>query len=163
MPLVRDILLNSNRASTLFNVKFDENHPAIPSLERHEIIGEKVRAASQRSRVRDLHDRYPLAGLRFDRTLVRQIAELKWWETNFALDPTAFLAGVEAGHYDWSDLHRLLKKGREIQPSMIIHGVQKNYAYLNELRPEERLLAEDPYQRQKKVYRAVLAKVQNAM
>ena len=29
MPLVRGILLNFNRAPTLFNVKFDENHPAL--------------------------------------------------------------------------------------------------------------------------------------
>ena len=29
MPLVRGILLNSNRASTLFNVNIDENHLAL--------------------------------------------------------------------------------------------------------------------------------------
>ncbi len=37
--------------------------PAIPSLDLHEIIGEKIRAASQRSRVRDLYDLYQLACL----------------------------------------------------------------------------------------------------
>jgi len=35
--------------------------PPVPSLDLHEMIGEKVRAAVQRSRVRDLYDLYQLA------------------------------------------------------------------------------------------------------
>lgn len=126
--------------------------PAVPSLELHEIIGEKIRAASQRSRVRDLYDIYQLAGLRFDRTRVRKIAVLKCWETNFTFDPASFLAGIETGQYDWSDLRRLLRKGREVQPAVIMRGVRENYAFLSELGSEEALLAGDPYQRQKKAY-----------
>jgi predicted nucleotidyltransferase component of viral defense system len=136
--------------------------PAVPSLELHEIIGEKIRAASQRSRVRDLYDIYQLAGLRFDRTRVRKIAVLKCWETNFTFDPASFLAGIETGQYDWSDLRRLLRKGREVQPAVIMRGVRENYAFLSELGSEEALLAGDPYQRQKKAYQAVLAEVQFA-
>ena len=136
--------------------------PAVPSLELHEIIGEKIRAASQRSRVRDLYDIYQLAGLRFDRTRVRKIAVLKCWETNFTFDPASFLAGIETGQYDWSDLRRLLRKGREVQPALIMRGVRENYAFLSELGSEEALLAGDPYQRQKKAYQAVLAEVQFA-
>ena len=136
--------------------------PAVPSLELHEIIGEKIRAASQRSRVRDLYDIYQLAGLRFDRTRGRKIAVLKCWETNFTFDPASFLAGIETGQYDWSDLRRLLRKGREVQPAVIMRGVRENYAFLSELGSEEALLAGDPYQRQKKAYQAVLAEVQFA-
>ena len=136
--------------------------PAVPSLELHEIIGEKIRAASQRSRVRDLYDIYQLAGLRFDRTRVRKIAVLKCWETNFTFDPASFLAGIETGQYNWSDLRRLLRKGREVQPAVIMRSVRENYAFLSELGSEEALLAGDPYQRQKKAYQAVLAEVQFA-
>jgi predicted nucleotidyltransferase component of viral defense system len=134
--------------------------PSVPSLELHEVISEKIRAASQRSRVRDLYDLYQLAGLRFDRSCVRRIAVLKCWETNFTFDPAAFLAGIEAGQYDWSDLRRLLRKGREIQPAVIIRGVRENYAFLSELSPVEALLAGDPYQRQRKAYQTVLAEIQ---
>lgn len=136
--------------------------PAIPSLDLHEIIGEKIRAASQRNRVRDLYDLYQLGEQRFDRTRVRRIAVLKCWETNFILNPAAFLTGIETGQYDWSDLRRLLRKGREIQPAVIMHGVQKKFAFLNEMSPDEALLAGDPYQRQKKAYQDVLTKVQVA-
>lgn len=136
--------------------------PAVPSLDLHEIIGEKIRAAFQRSRVRDLYDLYQLADQRFDRARVRRIAVLKCWETNSIFDPAAFLAGIEAGQYDWSDLRRLLRKGREIQPTVIMRGVQKDYSFLNELSQEETLLAGDQYRRQEKAYQAVIDEVQLA-
>jgi len=134
--------------------------PAVPSLDLQEIIGEKIRAAWQRSRVRDLYDLYQLADQRYDRDRVRRIAVLKCWETNSIFDPAAFLAGIESGQYDWADLRRLLRKGREIQPAVIVRGVQKGYAFLNELSQEESLLAADPYRRLEKAYRAVIADVQ---
>ena len=40
----------------------------------HEVIGEKVRAAVQRSRVRDLYDLYQLARQPYNRDVVRRIA-----------------------------------------------------------------------------------------
>jgi predicted nucleotidyltransferase component of viral defense system len=52
--------------------------PVIPTLDLHEIIGEKIRATAQRSRIRDLYDLYQFASLRFDRNIVRRIAILKW-------------------------------------------------------------------------------------
>jgi hypothetical protein len=130
--------------------------PVVPSLDLHEIIGEKIRAAVQRSRVRDLYDLYQLANHRFDRDLVRRIAVVKCWETNFAFNPTTFLDGINEGHYDWNDLRRLVRRGWEIPPEKIINGVRKGYAFLGSLTPEEALLANDPYSRQQKVYRQLL-------
>ena len=49
----------------------------VPSLDLHEAVGEKVRAAAQRSRVRDLYDLYQLARQPYDRHLVRRIAIVK--------------------------------------------------------------------------------------
>ena len=135
--------------------------PAVSSLHLHEIIGEKIRAASQRSRVRDLYDLYQLADQRFDRARVRWIAVLKCWETNFIFDPAIFLGGMGTGQYDWADLRRLLRRGWEIQPDVIIKGVQKEYAFLQGLSPDETLLAGDPYCRQRKAYRTVVAGLQN--
>lgn len=48
--------------------------PVVPTLDLHEIIGEKIRAAAQRSRIRDLYDLYQFASLRFDWNIVRRIA-----------------------------------------------------------------------------------------
>lgn len=126
--------------------------PQTPSLDFHEIIGEKIRAAAQRSRVRDLYDLYQLANRRFDRDLVRRIAVIKCWETNFSFDPAVFLESVRTGRYNWADLRRLVRRGWQIHPESIIQGVQSGYAFLNELSSDEILLAADPYRREHQSY-----------
>jgi len=114
--------------------------PQVPSLDLHEIIGEKVRAAAQRSRVRDLFDLYQFAKRQFNRSTVRKIAVIKCWETNFAFDPVNFLASLRDGHYDWFDLRRLVRRGWDIQAEAIINQVQDGFAFLSDLTSEEALL-----------------------
>jgi predicted nucleotidyltransferase component of viral defense system len=126
--------------------------PLVSSLDLHEIIGEKIRAAAQRSRVRDLYDLHQFGNQRFDRNLVRRIAVLKCWETNFSFQPDKFLDSIHSGKYDWNDLRRLLRRGWEISPETIINGVRTSYAFLKELTAEEALLAGDPYRREHQLY-----------
>lgn len=126
--------------------------PEPPALDVHEIIGEKVRAAAQRNRVRDLYDLYQFTRVRFDRALVRRIAVLKCWETRYAFDPAAFLAGLPQAHYEWPDLRRLIRRGAAVGPEEIIRGVQQGYAFLGELTEDEASLAGDPYGRQRQLY-----------
>jgi predicted nucleotidyltransferase component of viral defense system len=130
--------------------------PEIPSLNLHEIIGEKVRAAAQRTRVRDVFDLYQIAKRQFNRPTVRKIAVIKCWETNFAFDPEAFLANIRGGQYDWFDLRRLVRRGWDIEAETIIEQVQEGFAFLSDLTPEESLLARDPYRRQQEVYRVLV-------
>jgi len=126
--------------------------PEIPSLDLHEIIGEKVRAAAQRNRVRDLFDLYQFATRQFDRPAVRKIAVIKCWETNFAFDPEIFLASLRDGNFDWLDLRRLVQRGWDIPPEEIIDKVQTGFGFLSDLTSEEAVLAGDPYRRQHRVY-----------
>ena len=130
--------------------------PAVPSLDLHEIMGEKIRVAAQRSRVRDLFDLYQLANQPVDHSLVRRIAVIKCWETNFTFNPTAFLAGLDSGQYDWGDLRRLVRRGWQFSPEMIISGVRRDYAFLEELTPEEAVLAGDPYRREQQTYQMMV-------
>jgi len=111
-----------------------------------------VRAAAQRSRVRDLYDLYEFTRVRFDRTLVRRITVLKCWETRFAFDPAAFLVGLPQAHYEWPDLRRLIRRGVAVSPEEILRGVQQGYAFLGELTEDEAALAGDPYGRQRQLY-----------
>jgi hypothetical protein len=126
--------------------------PEPPALDLHEIIGEKVRAAAQRSRVRDLYDLHQFTRVRFHRELVRRITVLKCWESRFALDPAAFLAGLPQAHYEWQDLRRLIRRGAAVNPEEILRGVQQGYAFLEQMTEEETLLAGDPYGRQQQLH-----------
>jgi len=128
----------------------------VPALDLHEIMGEKVRAAMQRSRVRDLYDLYQLAQRPYARGLVRHIAILKCWETRYAFEPDAFLSDLPSGRYDWADLSRLVRRDRLAPPDEIIRSVQQSYAFLAELDPDEARLAADPYGRERRVYRRLI-------
>ena len=130
--------------------------PDIPALSLFEVIGEKVRAAVQRTRVRDLYDLYQLAYQPFDRDVVRRVAIIKCWETHYAFDPVAFLAGLPEGKHDWSDLSRLVRRDRLAAPDEIIRAVQEAYAFLGEMTEEEARLASDPYGREVQVYNQLL-------
>ena len=126
--------------------------PVVPALDLHEVIGEKIRAAAQRSRVRDLYDLYQLAHQPYDRARVRRIAILKCWETRYAFDPTAFLDSLSERKYDWFDLGRLVRRDRLIAPDEILQGLRQAYAFLRELTSEEARLAADPYGRESEAY-----------
>ena len=134
--------------------------PAVPTLNIHEIIGEKIRATAQHSRVRDLYDLYQFTSLPFDRNIVRRIAILKCWETSYALDPAVFLSNLSKRQYDWADLARLIKPSKSLTPSTIFEGIQCGYQFLSEMDLEESTIARDTYRRERKMYQNLLISLQ---
>jgi predicted nucleotidyltransferase component of viral defense system len=128
----------------------------VPALDLHEVIGEKVRAAAQRTRVRDLYDLYQFAHQPYDRDVVRTIAVVKCWETRYALEPAAFLDSLPNGNYDWADLNRLVRPNDLVDPDDIVREVQRGYAFLCEMTEGEKRLAADPYGRERQIYRRLV-------
>ncbi len=126
--------------------------PLTPALHLHEMLGEKIRAATQRCRVRDLYDLYQFARQPYNRSQVRRIAVLKCWETHSLFDPQAFLESLPVAKYDWADLKRLVRREQLLAPDTLIQEVQQAYGFLCELTPEEVELAADPYGRQTHTY-----------
>lgn len=131
--------------------------PLVPTLDLHEIIGEKIRATAQRSRIRDLYDLYQFTSLRFDRSIVRRIAIIKCWETNFSIDPTVFLHTLPEKKYDWADLERLVRHGHTLTSDAIFKKLQHDYRFLGEMDEDEAVLASDPYRRERTTYQRMLA------
>jgi hypothetical protein len=95
----------------------------------------------------------------YDRQLVRRIAVVKCWETRYSFEPAAFLAGLSTGNYDWSDLARLVRRNRLVAPDELIRSVQDGYRFLENLTPEEAQLAADPYGREVRRYRELVATI----
>ena len=134
----------------------DVQRPRVLALDLHEIVGEKVRAAAQRARVRDVYDLYQFADKPYDRDTVRQIAVIKCWETHYAFDPDAFLGGLADTRYDWGDLARLVRRDVSPRPQLIVETVRDAYAFLKDFTPEEAQLACDPYGREVQLYRRLV-------
>lgn len=150
---IRPIPLRHERYFDWLNI----TPPVVPALDLHEVIGEKIRAAVQRTRVRDLYDLYLLAQQPYDRSVVRRVAIVKCWETRYVFAPEAFLADLPAGKYNWTDLARLVRRERLAGPDEIIRHVQRGYAFLSTLTAEEVLLAADPYGRETRIYQQLVA------
>jgi len=122
--------------------------PRVLALDPHEIIGEKIRAAVQRARVRDVFDLYQFADRPYDRGTVRRVAVMKCWETRYAFDPVAFLDTLTSRRYDWADLGRLVRGADLPRPDHMVRSIQGAYGFLKDLSAEEARLAQDPYGRE---------------
>ncbi|MEX0641166.1 MAG: nucleotidyl transferase AbiEii/AbiGii toxin family protein [Pirellulales bacterium] len=117
---------------------------AIASLNEHEILAEKIRAAYQRAKVRDLHDLFVYSTRVFDRDLVRRLAVIKLWQARDVFDPAQFFARIkQKDKYDWNDLQRLVRSRTQLDGDQIIAQTVSGYQFLNELTVGEIVLAGD--------------------
>jgi predicted nucleotidyltransferase component of viral defense system len=124
---------------------------AIPCLAVEEVIAEKIRAASQRSKIRDLYDLSEIARRPLQKELIRSLAVLKLWESGgLGLDFARFRARIEGGSdYDLMDLKNLLRKDQSLDLSVMIARVIEGFKFLGQLTDSERALANDSTQRQR--------------
>ena len=117
----------------------------IPCLAHEEVLSEKIRAASQRSKIRDLHDLSQAVNMKFDRELTRSLAVIKLWESDKDnLDYDKFAKQVEGGKdYDLNDLRNLLRKDEQPDLKAMIKRVIENYRWLGQATDLEKTIAQD--------------------
>lgn len=115
----------------------------VRSLEAVEMIAEKVRAAFQRVKVRDLYDLHRFATTPFNGELLRRLAVLKLWQARDPFDPDALFEKLRGGDYDWADIQRLVRASDRIEPAEIIAGVETRFAVLRQLTELEQQVISD--------------------
>jgi predicted nucleotidyltransferase component of viral defense system len=132
---------------------------AIPCLAFEETVAEKIRAASQRSKIRDLHDLSEVSAREIDRPLIRSLAVLKLWESGGpGLDYGRFSERVRgAGDYDAGDLAHLLRKDQKPDLEAMMKRVLEGFRFLSDLSDAERLLAADTQQERQQEADALIA------
>jgi predicted nucleotidyltransferase component of viral defense system len=106
---------------------------AVYCMYKEELLSEKLRAALQRIRSRDLYDLYLFTKQHYDRNIVKKLAVIKCWNVKEPFDPKALLKKVTDEEYDWDDLKRLVRKGNLPSPENLIESVSKEYSYLKDL------------------------------
>lgn len=115
----------------------------VRSLDATEMIAEKVRAACQRVKVRDLYDLHRFATTPFDGELLRRLAVLKLWQARDPFDPGGFFSKLRSGVYDWEDIHRLVRLSERVEPGEILASVESRFAVLRRLTELERRVIAD--------------------
>jgi predicted nucleotidyltransferase component of viral defense system len=118
----------------LFNVR---------SLEPIEMIAEKIRAAFQRAKVRDLYDLHRFSTRPFDSELLRRLVVLKLWQVGDPFDPENFFVKLRSGVYDWEDIRRLVGTSERIEPEEILASVEGRFATLRQLTKLEQQVIAD--------------------
>lgn len=126
---------------------------AIPSLTFEEAVAEKIRAASQRSKIRDLHDLAEIGGRPLNRERIRALAVLKMWNSGGAgLDYGRFSERVKGGgDYDIGDLTALLRKDQKPELESMIRKVIEGYRFLADLTETEKALVSDANRKNREI------------
>ena len=125
---------------------------AIPSLVLEEAIAEKIRAASQRSKSRDLHDLSEISVRPFRRDLTRSLAVLKLWNHGGpGLDFERIRQRLKDGRgYDLGELRNLLRKDHVPDPDAMTQRITDGFQFLGNLTELEKTLARDGSRRCRK-------------
>jgi len=105
----------------------------VKCLQKEELLSEKLRAAFQRIRARDLYDIYLFSGRPFDRDLVKKLIVIKCWNVRDPFNPDKFLSNIAEEQYDWNDLQRLVRKGDLPPKETVIEKVIGEYTFLKDL------------------------------
>jgi len=106
---------------------------SIKCLHREELLAEKLRAAFQRIRSRDLYDLYLFSGKTFDRVRTKKLVVLKCWNVREPFDPDVLLEKISRGEYDWEDLQRLVRRKGLPSEATVVKKVIAGYSFLSNL------------------------------
>jgi predicted nucleotidyltransferase component of viral defense system len=137
---------------------------AIPSLAFEEVVAEKIRAASQRSKIRDVHDLSELSGRELNRALIRSLAVIKLWNSGGpGLDYERFRTRItETGDYDINDLTNLLRRDQKPDLNAMLRRVCDGFRFLADLTKAERVLAQDEARHSGDAAQALIAALNGA-
>jgi predicted nucleotidyltransferase component of viral defense system len=132
----------------------------ITCLALPEIIAEKIRACYQRNKARDIYDLGMFATRPLDQQLVRRLVVLKLWQARDTFDPERLMRKFEEGRvFDWDDLSHLVRRTVAVDRERITADCVRGYRFLLDLTEEERLLANDPHQREHELWQRLRADI----
>ena len=105
----------------------------IRCLQKEELLAEKLRAALQRIRSRDLYDLYLFSNRPFDKDLVKKLVVVKCWNAREPFNPRKLFGKIANADYDSDDLQQLVRRGDLPSQGTVTKTVVKEYTFLNDL------------------------------
>lgn len=129
----------------------------LPCLRIEEILAEKIRAAYQRRKPRDIWDLDHFVGRPFHEPLIRKLVVTKLWQVRDGFSPERWSAKLaEAGAWDWNDLRQLVRGGVP-DPERMLERCARRCAFLADMNADEAALAADPHQRNHDIHQKLVA------
>ena len=130
----------------------------VKCMQRNEILSEKIRAAFQRVRSRDLYDLYLFAGRPYNRETIKALVVLKCWNVRDPFNPELFFDKVEKGDYNWEGLRRLVRRGSIPSEEEVITKVLDEYEYLGDMDKDlSKIIRDSKAHRDKNLVTKILA------
>jgi predicted nucleotidyltransferase component of viral defense system len=114
-----------------------------------EMLAEKIRACYQRNKARDIFDLGMFATRPLNQPLIRRLVVLKLWQARDSFDPARLMQKFQDGReFDWDDLSQLVRHTVVIDRERITADCVRGFGFLAELTEQERIVANDRYQRE---------------
>jgi predicted nucleotidyltransferase component of viral defense system len=114
-----------------------------------EMLAEKIRACYQRNKARDIYDLGMFATRPLNQPLIRRLVVLKLWQARDSFDPARLMQKFKDGReFDWDDLAQLVRRTVVIDRERITTDCVRGFGFLAELTEQERIVANDRYQRE---------------
>jgi len=130
----------------------------VQCMQRDEVLSEKIRAAFQRVRSRDLYDLYLFAGRPYNRETIKALVVLKCWNVRDPFNPELFFDKVEKGDYNWEGLRRLVRRGSIPSEEEVITKVLDEYEYLGDMDKDlSKIIRDSKAHRDKNLVTKILA------
>ena len=130
----------------------------IRCLSLEEILAEKLRACYQRNKARDIYDLGMFATRPHNQAKIRRLLIVKLWQAHDTFDPARLNQKfVDGNDFDWDDLRQLTRRTTEIDKERITRDCVRGFSFLNQLSPEEQILAADAYQRERNLCEQLVA------
>lgn len=117
--------------------------PEVNCLQLEEVLAEKIRAAYERTKVRDLYDLSFAAKKPFSREKVRLLSVLKCWESRTVFEPVSFMEKISKSQYEIQELQQVVFQTKRVSIKDLINTLKQEYSFLMELTDEEIKIAQD--------------------
>ena len=117
--------------------------PKVNCLQLTEVLAEKIRAAYERTKVRDLYDLSFAATKPFSREKVRPLSVLKCWESRTVFEPVSFMEKIEKSQYEIQELQQVVFQTKRVRLQDLIKTLKQEYSFLMKLHQTELKIAQD--------------------
>lgn len=136
--------------------------PQVQTMTFEEIVSEKIRAAFQRMRPRDVYDLYFCFQRPMKLQQLKGLVLVKCWQVRDPFDAERFRANLRSTRFNWEELDDLLPRGGRPGPEKMIRLIESKADMFRSLSQEEKdIIADSRRHQARKLIDTTIAKLRS--